>query len=221
MERVPEAELMNDELQARAYALADFSEPHERFVRLFHEAFPDWPGRGHVLDLGCGPADVSLRFAKAFPACCLDGMDGSEAMLAWGVAAIKQQNLQHRIHLRHGYLPGAEPPLAQYDAVISNSLLHHLRNPQSLWEVAIRFGKPGAPVFIMDLMRPETTDRLEALVEQYAATEPEVLRRDFYNSLRAAYRPEEVREQLDAVGLRHFRVRVVSDRHFIVAGKAR
>ncbi len=218
MERVPEIELMTDKVQARAYALADFSEPHEQFVRLFRETFPHWPGDGHVLDLGCGPADVSLRFAKAFPKCCIDGVDGAEAMLEWGITAIKQQNLQHRIRLWQVYLPDAEPPLAQYDGVISNSLLHHLRNPQSLWEAVIRFGKPGAPVFIMDLLRPRQRAQLDTLVKQYAADEPDILRRDFYHSLRAAYRPEEVREQLDQAGLRHFQIGIVSDRHFVIAG---
>jgi hypothetical protein len=52
---------------------------------------------------------------------------------------------------------------------------------------------PGAPVLVMDLMRPASPAAAEALVEQYAAGEPEVLRRDFYNSLLAAFEPGEVR----------------------------
>ena len=52
---------------------------------------------------------------------------------------------------------------------------------------------------------------------RYSRDEPEVLRRDFYNSLLAAYRPEEVREQLDRAGLKRLRVEAVSDRHWLVA----
>ncbi|HEX6174620.1 MAG TPA: SAM-dependent methyltransferase, partial [Candidatus Binatia bacterium] len=62
MERIPEPELMDEDEQARAYALADFAEPHNHFVELFRECFPDEAITGHVLDLGCGPADVTLRF---------------------------------------------------------------------------------------------------------------------------------------------------------------
>ena len=33
MQRILEPELMEDESQVRAYALADFSEPHDRFIQ--------------------------------------------------------------------------------------------------------------------------------------------------------------------------------------------
>ena len=41
----------------------------------------------------------------------------------------------------------------------------------------------GACVFVQDLMRPDSPDAAQALVDQYAPDEPEVLRRDFFNSL--------------------------------------
>ena len=58
----------------------------------------------------------------------------------------------------------------------------------------------------------------ENIVAEYAGNEPEVLRRDFFNSLRAAYRPPEIREQLILAGIESFRVEAVSDRHVIVYG---
>ena len=39
MERIPEPELMDDPEQARAYASADFSEPHQAFVERFTQRF--------------------------------------------------------------------------------------------------------------------------------------------------------------------------------------
>lgn len=81
MMRIPEPELMNDPAQARIYAAADFSEPHGRFIELFAERFPDIRPRGLVLDLGCGPADISIRFARAYLSCRIVGVDGAPAML--------------------------------------------------------------------------------------------------------------------------------------------
>ncbi len=219
MQRVPEPELMDEEDQARAYAEADFSEPHDHFVSLFQAVFPDDSLAGTVLDLGCGSADVTIRFARAFPNCRIDGVDGAEAMLGFGRKAVRSAGLEHRVRLIRGYLPGARLPLPSYDAVISNSLLHHLAGPMVLWKHVQRFGKSGAPVFIMDLLRPEDEERLNELVQQYAADAPEVLRRDFSNSLRAAYRPDEIREQLKTAGLDSFAVTVVSDRHLVVSGR--
>jgi hypothetical protein len=48
---------------------------------------------------------------------------------------------------------------------------------------------------------------------------PRLLRRDFYNSLLAAYRTDEVRAQLEIAGLGHLESETVSDRHFIVWGR--
>jgi hypothetical protein len=49
--------------------------------------------------------------------------------------------------------------------------------------------------------------------------EAELMRRDFANSLRAAYRPDEIRNQLVAAGLGSLTLDVVSDRHLIVWGR--
>jgi hypothetical protein len=75
-------------------------------------------------------------------------------------------------------------------------------------------------VFVMDLMRPPSREAALALLALHAAEAPEVLRRDFLNSLCAAFRPDEVRLQLAAAGLSHLQVEVVSDRHLIVHGQA-
>jgi hypothetical protein len=70
----------------------------------------------------------------------------------------------------------------------------------------------------MDLRRPDSEDELAWLVHEYSRNDPEVLRTDFRNSLRAAYRVEEAREQLARAGLQRLSVESVSDRHLLVWG---
>lgn len=221
MDRVPEPELMDDAVQAAAYARADFTEPHDRFVELFRESFPAESMGGTVLDLGCGPADIVARFAHAYPACVIHAVDGAEAMLAHGRARVQHEGLSGRVQLIHAYLPDAVLPLDAYDAVISNSLLHHLRDPMALWDTIRSHARPGAPVFVMDLLRPASRVQARSLVEEYAGGEPEILRRDFFNSLCAAYIVDEVTAQLSRAGLDSMQVREVSDRHWVVSGYCR
>jgi SAM-dependent methyltransferase len=218
MDRVPEPELMLDPVQAAAYAGGDFAEPHSRFVALLLARHPVLPARGRALDLGCGPGDVTLRLARALPAWHIDALDGSPAMLELARRATGGP-LRPRLRFHRATLPDQGPPGRAYDLVVSNSLLHHLRDPRVLWTSVARWGGRGCAIFVMDLARPDCDADARALVERYASAEPDVLRTDFYNSLRAAYRPEEVGGQLADAGVAHLRVEVVSDRHLVVWGR--
>lgn len=221
MERVPEPELMDEPVQALAYAGADFEEPNTQFLCLFRERFPDHAPQ-RVLDLGCGPADIPIRFARHWPRAWIVAVDGAETMLRLARRAIGAAGLRERIQCQRWHL-GREPAPpgvdgAAFDTCISNSLLHHLTDPGVLWDVVA--GLPtGCVVAVMDLLRPPDREAARAIVETYAAGEPEVLRRDFFHSLCAAYRPEEVEAQLAAAGLGHLGVEVVSDRHLFVSGR--
>ena len=203
--------------QARAYAETDFSEAHDAFVAHFTSRFPDFMG-GEVLDLGCGTADVIIRFAKALPNTHITGIDGAEAMLDIGFHDIEQRGVAHQIQLRKCLLPDRELSSIKYGAVISNSLLHHLCDPLVIWNTVRQCSKSGAPLLIMDLMRPESKERAQELVQNYAGDASPILQKDFYISLLAAYRIDEIKEQLQTAHLDYLSVEIVSDRHILVWG---
>jgi trans-aconitate methyltransferase len=209
---------MNDPAQALAYARADFAEPHDAFVAAFRARFPEADPR-QVLDLGCGPGDITRRFARAYPDCRVLGIDGAPAMIELGIADTRAAGLDHCIRLELGYLPQAALPTQQFDTLISNSLLHHLNDPLVLWHSIRQAARPGATVFVMDLLRPADPAAAQQLVATYAADEPEILRHDFYHSLLAAYRPDEIRVQLQASKL-DLNIETISDRHLVVWGRA-
>ena len=222
MKRIPEPELMDDAVQARAYAEADFNEPNQLFLDLFAERFPGFGG-GLVVDLGCGPADIAIDLALRHPDARVIGVDGARSMLEFGHARIGKAGLAGQVELKCLYL---EPDTVKHicspgdaDAVISNSLLHHLATPGTLWQVINRIARKGAAILVMDLARPESTGRARDIVEAYSADEPDILKRDFYHSLLAAYTVDEVRRQLDEHGLARLDVDMVSDRHLLVSGR--
>lgn len=218
MHRLPEPELMDDVAQAEAYAAADFSEPNALFLNLYRSRFGALPCEGYVVDLGCGPADILMRFARAYRGCRLHGVDGSGPMLQIARERVLQASLSECIDLFQCTLPQVCLPRSGYDAVISNSLLHHLADPQSLWTATKRLAVVDAPILVMDLLRPPGHLEVERLMQAYAADVPAILARDFKRSLLAAYNVDEVIEQLVVAELDYLDVQVVSDRHFVVAG---
>lgn len=222
MQRTPEPlELMDDAAQAAAYAAADFAEANSLFARLLQGLHPQ-PLHGRALDLGCGPADIPLALLRQHPQLRIDALDGAPAMLALAQQRLDADpQLAGRLQLHCEYLPCASLPASYYDAVLSNSLLHHLAAPDDLWLTLRHCARDGATVLVMDLARPASPLAVDSLVETYALNEAEVLREDFRNSLHAAYTPDEIRDQLKANGLQQLQVDMVSDRHWAVRGHYR
>jgi trans-aconitate methyltransferase len=221
--RVPEPELMEDPVQARAYSDADFAAPHQALVDDLLARHPTLPAAARrVVDLGCGPADVTVRVAAAFPDAAIVGVDAGPVMLGLGRERITRLGLEDRVELVQLRLPAAVDALARlgtFDVVVSNSLLHHLDDPPALWATVRALCTTGTVVHVVDLRRPADDDTVDALVARYASDEPAVLRDDFRASLRAAYRPGEVEQQLTAAGLVDtLTVTPVGDRHLLVSG---
>ena len=221
MNRVPEAEeLMDAPPHALAYARGDFTEPNSKFVAFFSEKFPAFPGE-KILDLGCGPADITIRLALRYPQASVAGLDGAEAMLDIARTNIlRHASLATRVHVRRWHIGKETNPLGaeQFNAVVSNSLLHHMGDPLDLWKAIRSCAAPGAAVLVMDLIRPQSRVEAEKVVETYAGQEPEVLRGDFLASLLAAYRPAEILEQLKSINMDSLHIEIATDRHLIVFG---
>ena len=199
MQRIPEPELMTGLAQAGAYAAADFSASDQAFLERVQQLFPEGLG-SRLLDLGCGPGNISFRLARSYPAATVLAVDGAPAMLDLARGQLlqellRQPDLAERLRFVEAVLP--DPALTcGASAVLSNSLLHHLHDPQVLWQAVAQLGAPGAFVYIQDLRRPASPDALEALVVSQTQGAPEVLRHDYRASLHAAFTVREVREQL-------------------------
>jgi SAM-dependent methyltransferase len=218
MDRVPEPELMDDAQQALAYASADFSAGDQALIDRLQELFPSGLGV-RLIDLGCGPGNISFRLAQRYTDASVLGVDGAAAMLELAVLALAQQpGLQPRLRFSHHLLPDAGLP-GGFSAVISNSLLHHLHDPAVLWQAVRQLAAPAACVYIKDLRRPASSAAAEALLQRYLAEAPPVLQRDYLASLHAAFTPEEVAQQLKVAGLAaQLQVAPVEDRYLEVWG---
>lgn len=217
MQRIPEPELMTDEAQCQAYASAGFAESNQAFVEIVRDLLP--ADATKVLDLGCGPGDVMLRLARICPTLKITAVDGSPTMIRLAARAIEAGNLRATIETMRGYVPGLPLDDGQYDAVLSKDFLHHLPDPMSLWLEVRRLVKPGGFICVTDLRRPTSAQAAHAIVEAVVGNEADVLKSDFYNSLLAAFTPDEIRDQLQAAQL-DLQISVSGDRHMLIQGYA-
>ena len=215
MQRIPEPEIMDIPERAQAYADADFHKVNEAFVERLLELAGELPS-ARALDLGTGPGAMSLRIADQRPGWRIVGLDASMPMLRLGQAA--RRGISRAPAVRFVLADAKRTPFADdsFDVIFSNSILHHVDDPVAFWKEAARVAKPGALLFVRDLLRPDSPEAAHDLVETYAAAEHPLLREDFYNSLLAAYTIEEVRDQIQIEGIQTPNVTQCSDRHFDV-----
>lgn len=217
MERICEPELMEGPEQVEAYAAADFSSSDQAAVSRILEL---WAAQGpsasprRIVDLGCGPGNLTIPLAERLPQAEVLGLDGSAAMLA----EARRRCPGARPAFRIATLPQWPATIGRFDLLVSNSLLHHLHDPAVLWRVISDLAAPGALVVIKDLRRPADPGEVEQLVQRHAATAPAVLQRDYRASLHAAFRPGEVEQQLREAGL-PLQVRPLEDRYLEVWGR--
>ena len=217
MKRVLEPEVMDDPEQVLAYAEADFEQENQGFVDQFFSLYADLESP-HILDLGCGPGDIPIRVARRHSTCRVTGIDASQPMIAYAEQAVQKAGFQDRVQFlcqRFQDVNLSSPA----DAMISNSLVHHVPNPLRFWYSLKTLLKPGAPILVMDLLRPESPEAAQTIVDDQAASEPERLQNDFFHSLLAAFTEDEVAAQLAELNLSRLMVDVLDDRHWIVYGQ--
>lgn len=217
MPRRLEPELMDLPEEADAYAQADFRAVNQAFVDRLLELAGDTVEL-RAIDLGTGPGDIPILLAQARPGWKIVAADASPAMLALARKNVAAAGLAS-IELVE--LDAKSSGLADnsFDVIFSNSLLHHLPEPDAFWSEIRRIGKPGALVFIRDLMRPASEAAARELVDQHAGSESKLLQEEFYRSLLAAFTPAEVRDQLAGKGLTELEVVTVTDRHLDIFGR--
>lgn len=220
MERICEPELMEDPQQARAYADTDFSRSDRAMLeRLLDHHGADLPEP--IIDLGCGPGNITFLLAERCPTATVLGVDGSAAMLA----IAEQRRLTAgdpgaRVRFLRERLPCASLAGRRFGTLVSNSLLHHLHDPLLLWRTVQERAAPGAVVFMQDLRRPADEAELERHLRRHGASLLPLVRSDYGHSLRAAFTCEEVVAQLAQVGLdAGLVVQAIDDQYLCVQGR--
>jgi len=206
-----EPEVMDSPNDARDYDTMDHAEVNRRFV---DDLLEHGHVEGEVLDLGVGTAQIPVELCRRCERCRLLGVDLAETMLHLGRSRVEAEELEGRIALQREDAKRLTFPSRRFDAVISNSIVHHLPEPEQVFSEAARVVRRRGLLFFRDLLRPPDEATLEQLVSTYAGSEPDHARQLFEDSLRAALTVDEVREIIVGLGFDQESVQTTSDRHW-------
>lgn len=216
--RVLEPEVMDSPEEARDYDAMDHAEVNARFVADFLALHGPCRG-GTVLDVGTGTARIPIALCRADPAARLVAIDLSGHMLDLARRNVAAKGLEGRIELIRADAKAMGRPAGSCEAVVSNSIVHHIPEPARVLAEMAELVAPGGTLFVRDLARPSTRADLDRLVETYAGSESDHARRMFADSLHAALTAPEVRTLARDLGLPGGAVAMTSDRHWTLAWK--
>jgi ubiquinone/menaquinone biosynthesis C-methylase UbiE len=171
-----------------------------------------------ILDVGTGTAQIPIELCRRPLDSDVWAIDLAVEMLLLAEQNVREAALDGRILLEQEDAKAMNYADADFDWVISNSIAHHIPEPESSLREMLRVLRPGGFFFVRDLLRPETDTEVEAIVRTYAGSENEHQQQLFRQSLHAALTVDEMRELMTSLGWYGESVSQNSDRHWTVAG---
>jgi ubiquinone/menaquinone biosynthesis C-methylase UbiE len=219
--RVLEPELMDSAEDAREYDAMDHAAVNAAFVGDLADALyvsrdteALRSGALTILDLGAGTAQIPIAICRELPDVRIVAVDAAASMLALARENIAATGLVHRIELALADAKSLPFPSQSFDAVVSNSIVHHIAEPAQVVAEMVRVAAPGGVLFHRDLCRPQDESELERLVAAYAGGATPYQRQLFADSLRAALTLEETQQLVGEFGFASEMVQMTSDRHW-------
>jgi len=219
MERTLEPEVMDTPEEADGYDAMDHAGPNRAFV----ERLVELGARGRMLDIGTGPGRLPLMVCDAIPGARearVVGVDLAHHMLEHARRHLADSPHAARVTFQLADAKGLDFPDHAFDAVFSNTILHHIPDPRPFLREAWRVLRPGGVFLIRDLFRPATPARALELVALHAGAETPYNQELFRASLHAALTPQELAAIVAELGLDELELVVDSDRHMSLQRRA-
>ncbi len=204
MERIPEPELMEEKEQVISYDKADFSEGEVNLInQINHYLLRKNISLGEkdlIVDLGCGPGNISEKLAIKWPKTEVVGIDGSKEMI---LRAEYNKNIsENKKKLKNlRYICSDIKDIKsnnflfkkRISLLVSNSLIHHITNLEDFFNTIRSLSSNITVNFHKDLKRPLDEKSALELKAQCSTKFNEILTNDYYASLRASYTLKELK----------------------------
>ncbi len=111
-----------------------------------------------ILDLGTGPGYLPIELARLKPELCIIGIDEAPDMIRIANANARAFGINQDVEFRTGDPANLPYPGRYFDAVVSVNVLHHWRDPLSIFEEVSHILVPGGQFWIYDYRKDVPED---------------------------------------------------------------
>ena len=229
MKRIPEPELMEKKEQVISYDEADFSEGEFNLInQINHYLFRNnisLSKKDLIVDLGCGPGNISEKLATKWPNTEVVGIDGSKEMILR--AEYNKETSANKKKLKNlRYICSDIKDIKstnflltkEISLLVSNSLIHHITHLEDFFKTIRSLSSNITVNFHKDLKRPLDEKSFLEIKAQCSNKYNEILTTDYYASLRASYTFKELRNFTLENDLSSLEVFEDGDKYLIVYG---
>ena len=230
MERTVEPELMEREDQVDSYAKADFSEGENNLIsQINHYLIKNnihLSEKELIVDLGCGPGNISEKLSTKWPNANVIGIDGSKEMIR--IAELNKNKSSNLSRLKNLHYICANikeikasdiSPEKNISLLVSNSLIHHITYLEDFFNCIQRLSMNATINFHKDLKRPNDEKLALELKEKCAEKYNDILTNDYYASLKASYTSKELKNYIFKNKLFSLEVFEEGDQYLVIYGK--
>jgi ubiquinone/menaquinone biosynthesis C-methylase UbiE len=197
--------------EATDYDAMDHSAVNRAFVDDFLAV---WDGSNPILDFGTGTVQIPIELCGRAATAQVVAIDLARHMLHVGQRNVERAGLTDRIRLQLCDAKRTPFADAEFAAVISNSIVHHIPDPGDVLGEMVRVTRMGGLLFVRDLLRPPDEPTLIQLVTTYAGDANTHQQQMFAESLRAALSLGEIRDLVTTLGFDPATVQQTTDRHW-------
>lgn len=170
-----------------------------------------------LLDVGTGTALIPIELCGRQVAVRVIAIDLADEMLKLADRHITQAGLSSLIQTARIDAKKTLFQSGSFDAVISNSIIHHIPEPVVAFAEMTRVLQKDGLLFVRDLLRPESLGDVDRIVSMYAGSEKENSQQLFRDSLQAALSLTELHKLAISVGIPPIAISQTSDRHWTLA----
>jgi UDP:flavonoid glycosyltransferase YjiC (YdhE family)/ubiquinone/menaquinone biosynthesis C-methylase UbiE len=160
---------------------------------------------GRVLDVGAGSPRIAIRLARLNPRFTFDVMVLSSTMRELAERCVGQERLQDRIRIRVWDAQRLAFEDGSFDLVISNNMLHRVKDPLIVLREIKRVAKTTGAVLVRDVRRV-ASPWIDLLLPLYCLRYEATLKRLADRAFRAALSYRELAQLVPASGLEGARI---------------
>jgi len=134
-----------------------------------HAAASIKPDATHVLDVGCGGGNYTLKLLQLLPHLNATLIDLSQPMLDRAVKRVTSAT-SGQVTALQGDVRELELGQSQFDFILAAAVLHHLRDDDDWKQVFTKFYqllKPGGSIWIVDLITHSTPQLQDMMWQRY------------------------------------------------------